>query len=74
MNATRRLLVRNDVAEQAESTIALARNSSQPGYLLDEERSLLEFRVEELTMRMERESAWSEISLVILGARSLSGS
>ncbi len=78
-DADRRLeLVRWKLLPKAEAALDAARAAYQTGLtdmtgLLDAERSLLEFRVEEVTMRMERESAWAEIAIVILGARSTPG-
>lgn len=77
-DADRRLeLVRSKLLPKAEAALDAARAAYQTGMtdmtgLLDAERSLLEFRVEELTMRMERASALAEIELVILGSRDAS--
>lgn len=74
-DAGRRLaLVREKLIPKSEAALDAARAAYQTGMsdmtdLLDAERSLLEFRVEEVTLRLERESARAEVSVVILGAR-----
>lgn len=74
-DANRRLeLVRERLLPKAQASLETARSAYQTGMtdmtgLLDAERSLLEFRIEEITMRLEREVAAAEIRLVILGTQ-----
>jgi outer membrane protein TolC len=77
-DANRRLeLVRDKLLPKATASLDAARAAYPTGMtdmtgLLDAERTLLGFRVDEITMRMERASALAEIELVILGSRDMS--
>ena len=78
-DARRRLeVVREKLLPKAEAALDAARAAYPTGLtdmtgLLDAERSLLEFRIEEATLRLEVETAQAEIVLVILGARAVPG-
>lgn len=77
-DANRRLaLVRDSLLPKAEAALASARaayqtNKTDMTALLEAERTLLEFRIEQATMTMERETAHAELRLVVLGSRDVS--
>ncbi|TAJ21599.1 MAG: TolC family protein [Planctomycetota bacterium] len=77
-DANRRLvLVRDSLLPKAEAALASARTAYQTNKtdmtaLLEAERTLLEFRIEQATMTMERETAQAEVRLVVIGSRDVS--